>query len=177
MFVSQVFFVQRHAEPTAKRVHDATLIGTRSRIYSRSAPREATVRQRAAIPFGSVMVVLLVEDHADTRGVLATLLNRCGCRTVTAKNARDARARLEEMRFDVLISDLNLPDGDGLDLVREAKQKQTLKAIALTGRATPEERRAGMEAGFDYYLTKPIDFHELRQALDCGPARSGAHNE
>lgn len=81
------------------------------------------------------------------------------------KNARDARARLKEMHFDVLISDLNLPDGDGLDLVREAKQKQSLKAIALTGRATAEERQAGLEAGFDYYLTKPINFQELRKTL------------
>jgi CheY-like chemotaxis protein len=46
------------------------------------------------------------------------------------------------MKFDVLISDLNLPDGDGIDLVRNA-QKQPIKAIALTGRATPEERSAG----------------------------------
>ena len=112
------------------------------------------------------MLVLLVEDHTDTRRVLGLLLNRCGCRMVTAKNAREARTRLEEMRFDVLVSDLTLPDGDGIDLVREAKQKQTLKAIALTGRVTPEEREAGLRAGFDYYLTKPIDFQQLKQALD-----------
>jgi len=111
------------------------------------------------------MLVLIVEDHTDTRGVLGLLLNRCGCRTVAAKNALEARARLAEMQFDVLISDLTLPDGDGIDLVREAKQKQTLKAIAVTGRATPEERDAGLLAGFDYYLTKPIDFQQLRQAL------------
>lgn len=112
------------------------------------------------------MHVLLVEDHADTRAVLTTLLNRCGCQTVTAKNIRDARARLEEMRFEVLISDLNLPDGDGNDLVREAKKMQPLKTIALTGRSSDEERAQGVAAGFDYYLTKPIDFHELRQALN-----------
>lgn len=111
------------------------------------------------------MLVLLVEDHTDTRGVLGVLLNRCGCRTVTAKNFADAKSRLDEMRFDVLVSDLNLPDGDGLELVREAKQKHELKAIALTGRATPEERTAGLEAGFDFYLTKPIDYQELRNAL------------
>ncbi len=113
------------------------------------------------------MLVLLVEDHTDTRGVLGLLLNRCGCQTVTAKNARDARARLEEMRFDVLISDLNLPDGDGIELVCVAKKKQALKAIALTGRASPEEREAGLAAGFDFYLTKPIDFLELKQVLKC----------
>ena len=111
------------------------------------------------------MLVLLVEDHTDTRGVLSLLLNRCGCRTVTAKNVRDATARIAEMQFDVLISDLNLPDGDGLDLVRIAKKKRPLKAIALTGRVSEDERRAGLEAGFDYYLTKPVNFQELRTAL------------
>ncbi len=50
-------------------------------------------------------------------------------------------------RFDVLISDLNLPDGDGIDLVREVKQKQQLKAIALTGRASSEDRNVGLYGG------------------------------
>jgi len=111
------------------------------------------------------MFVLIVEDHTDTCRVLGLLLNRCGCRTATVENARAARLLIQEMRFDFLISDLDLPDGDGLDLVREAKKKQNLKAIAVTGRSAPEERRAGLEAGFDFYLTKPIDFHELRQAI------------
>jgi DNA-binding response OmpR family regulator len=118
------------------------------------------------------MNVLLVEDHADTRSVLAMLLNRCGCQTVTAKNMRDARVRLDEMRFDILISDLNLPDGDGIDLVREAKKAHNLKAIALTGRTSDEERSHGLKAGFDCYLTKPIDFHELKEALRLPSRRS-----
>lgn len=111
------------------------------------------------------MQVLLVEDHADTRSVLSLLLNRCGCQTVTAKNIREARSRLAEMRFEILISDLTLPDGDGLELVREAKKLQPLRAIAVTGRQSEEERAMGIEAGFDCYLTKPIDFRELRQAI------------
>jgi DNA-binding response OmpR family regulator len=73
--------------------------------------------------------------------------------------------RLKEMPFDILISDLNLPDGDGIDLVREAKQAHGLKAIALTGRTSEQEREQGLVAGFDCYLTKPIDFHELKVAL------------
>lgn len=111
------------------------------------------------------MQVLLVEDHTDTRSVLATLLNRCGCRTVTAKNLREARTRLQEMRFQILITDLSLPDGDGIDLVREAKEVQQLKAIAITGRQSEEERAVGLQAGFDCYLTKPLDFEQLRSAL------------
>ena len=116
------------------------------------------------------MKVLLVEDHADTRSVLGMLLNRCGCQTVTAKSLAEARARLQGMEFDFLISDLNLPDGDGVNLAGEAKKLQPLKAIALTGRASDEERKAGLKAGFDSYLTKPIDFHELRRTLGI-PAR------
>ncbi|MEP6685564.1 MAG: response regulator [Verrucomicrobiota bacterium] len=111
------------------------------------------------------MQILLVEDHTDTRSLLSLLLNRCGCQIVTAKNIQEARSRLASMRFDILISDLNLPDGDGIELVREAKEMQDLKAIAVTGRATEEERARGIEAGFDCYLTKPIDFHELRKAI------------
>ncbi len=112
------------------------------------------------------MLALIVEDHTDTRDVLGLLLNRCGYQTVTAKDAHEAQARLQEIQIDILISDLNLPDGDGLNLVREAKRKQAdLKAIALTGRDSEEQRDAGLKAGFDFYLTKPIDFHELRQAL------------
>ena len=117
------------------------------------------------------MNVLLVEDHTDTRKVLETLLNRCGCQTVTAKNLQEARSRLQEMKFNFLISDLNLPDGDGLTLVTEAKRLQPIKAIALTGRASESERKDGLEAGFDYYLTKPIDFQELRTALGVKAAR------
>jgi DNA-binding response OmpR family regulator len=111
------------------------------------------------------MYALLVEDHTDTRSVLGTLLNRCGCRTVTAKNVQEARSLLEKMKFDFLISDLNLPDGDGIALMQEAKEAQALKAIALTGRTSDEERDQGLKAGFDHYLTKPIDLHELRRAL------------
>jgi DNA-binding response OmpR family regulator len=73
--------------------------------------------------------------------------------------------RLEEMRFEILICDLNLPDGDGLELAREVKKLQPLKAIAMTGRDSEQERIAGVKAGFDCYLTKPIDFRDLQKAL------------
>ena len=115
------------------------------------------------------MQVLLVEDHTDTRSVLALLLNRCGCQTVTARNVKEAKARLAEMMFEVLITDLNLPDGDGTELVREAKKMQGLKAIAVTGRESAEDRALGLAAGFDGYLTKPIDFQELRLLLGKRP--------
>jgi DNA-binding response OmpR family regulator len=123
------------------------------------------------------MRILVVEDHCDTRTVLATLLSRCGCQTVIAKNMKDARSRLAAMTFDALISDLNLPDGDGLDLVVEAKRLHGLKAIAVTGRTEVVERERGLRAGCDFYLTKPVDFHQLRCALGIPPHHSAAQNK
>lgn len=70
------------------------------------------------------------------------------------------------MAFAVLISDLNLPDGDGVELVRQAKEVQRIKAIAVTGRDTEQERIVGLKAGFDHYLTKPLNFAELQRAVN-----------
>ena len=120
------------------------------------------------------MRILVVEDHCDTRTVLATLLSRCGCQTVIAKNMKDARSQLATMSFDALVSDLNLPDGDGLDLVAEAKQLHGIKTIAVTARTEVVERERGMRAGCDFYLTKPVDFHQLRCALGIPPHHSTA---
>src|SRR3977135_3660858 len=107
------------------------------------------------------MRVLVVEDHSVARGVLATRVSRCGCQTVIAKNMKDARSQLATMSFDALVSDLNLPDGDGLNLVAEAKRLYGLKAIAVRGRTEVAERERGLRAGCDFYLPKPIDFHQL----------------
>src|ERR1700745_4367167 len=111
---------------------------------------------------GGNVRILVVKDHCDTRTVLATLLSRCGCQTVIAKNMKDARSQLAAMSFDALVSDLNLPDGDGLNLVAEAKRLHGLKAIAVMGRSEVVEQDRGLRAGYDVYLTKPVDFHQLR---------------
>ncbi|HEY2139053.1 MAG TPA: response regulator [Chthoniobacterales bacterium] len=112
------------------------------------------------------MNILIVEDHQDTRRVLSNLLGRADHEVITASGVADAVKLLENMRVNVLLSDLGLPDGDGLDLVAKAKSLQPkLKAIALTGRESIADYRRGQKAGFDHYLTKPFDFHELRSLL------------
>ena len=83
----------------------------------------------------------------------------------TADSAQGALKRLESDRFDVLISDIGLPDGNGYDLVREAKRRQSLKAVALSGFGTEEDVRRSLEAGFDYHVTKPVDINGLRSLL------------
>ena len=109
--------------------------------------------------------LLLVDDHADTRGVLSRLLTKLGHRVVTCESAGSALEILETSRFDALISDIGLPDRSGYELVIEAKCKQTLKAVALSGFGTEADIRRSAEAGFDYHLTKPIDFPALQTLL------------
>jgi CheY-like chemotaxis protein len=111
------------------------------------------------------MKILLVEDHDDTRCVLSRLLDRYGHGVTSAANVADARRLLHESRFDILLSDIGLPDGNGFGLVAEAKQLQPLKAVALTAWASDDDKARGRAAGFDHYLTKPLDCAHLRSVL------------
>ena len=118
--------------------------------------------------------ILLVEDHTDTRRVLSSLLGRSGHEIVTAQGITDALQLLAHIQVNVLLSDLGLADGDGLDLVAKAKALQPrIQAIALTARGSEKDYEIGKKAGFDHYLTKPFDFHELRTLLNVVRDSSG----
>jgi CheY-like chemotaxis protein len=109
--------------------------------------------------------LLLVDDHDDTRGVLSRLLNKCGHEVVTADSAKNALRALDSTKFDALISDIGLPGTSGYELIHEAKQRQPLKGIALSGLGMDEDLQRSRAAGFDYHLTKPINFQDLRSIL------------
>jgi len=116
--------------------------------------------------------LLLVDDHADTRAVLSRLLTKSGHEVVTADSADKALKILDGGRFDALISDIGLPDCSGYELVREAKRRQPLKGIALSGLGMDDDVLRSMEAGFDCHLTKPINFQELKSVLEKNTIRS-----
>ena len=78
----------------------------------------------------------------------------------------EAALRSAEEPFDLLLSDLGLPDGSGLDLIRLIRRSSDLPAIAISGYGMEHDRQATLEAGFSTHLTKPIDLHLLRQAID-----------
>jgi PAS domain S-box-containing protein len=109
--------------------------------------------------------LLLVDDHADTRRILSRLLGRCGHEVSSADCGQSALKLMETERFDALISDIGLPDSSGYELVREAKRRQPMQGIALSGFGMEEDVRRSLEAGFDYHLTKPVEFQELRALL------------
>jgi PAS domain S-box-containing protein len=110
--------------------------------------------------------ILLVEDHGDTRQTLSRLLTHFGHQISVADNTQSALEIVQSQKFDVVLSDIGLPDGSGYEVITQAKRKHPIKAVAITGFGTDEDVRRGKEAGFDFHLVKPIDFHELRTVLD-----------
>jgi CheY-like chemotaxis protein len=109
--------------------------------------------------------ILVVEDHSDTLQALSRLLNYFGHDISTADNARGALDMIEAKEFDVVLCDIALPDGNGYDVITEAKRKGAVKAVAISGFGGRDDIERGKNAGFDFYLAKPVDFHELRSVL------------
>lgn len=109
--------------------------------------------------------VLIVDDHAETLRVLSALLRKRGHVVSSADSSQGALTLLDGGKFDVLISDIGLPNGNGYELIREAKKRQSLKGVALSGFGMEEDLRVGKEAGFDYHLTKPVEFQKLEGVL------------
>jgi len=108
--------------------------------------------------------VLLVEDHASTSDVLARLLRRAGHTVQIAHNLDEARKFLTEGKFDLLISDLGLPDGSGMELMSGVRSSG-IRGIALSGYGMEQDVRACHDAGFDEHLTKPVDWARLRTVV------------
>ena len=114
---------------------------------------------------GQELANLVVEDHGDTLRVLARLLDHFGHEISLANGAQSALEMVESKEFDVVLSDIGLPDGSGYEVIAQAKRKQPVKGVALTGFDKEEDIRRSKEAGFDFHLAKPVDFHELRTIL------------
>jgi PAS domain S-box-containing protein len=110
--------------------------------------------------------ILLVEDHTDTATVLRRMLEKSGYHVGQTNSVAGAEKLLAGESFDLLISDLGLPDGSGLDLMRRLGKKHGLAGIALSGYGMDEDRAASIAAGFVEHFTKPVDSDRLRSAID-----------
>ena len=109
--------------------------------------------------------ILLVEDHEDTARVLRRILAKSGHEVSLANNVTDARALAAEKSFDLVISDVGLPDGSGLELMQHLSATYGLRGIALSGFGTDEDLAASRAAGFSEHLTKPVDWERLKSAI------------
>lgn len=122
-------------------------------------------RSREEYNSGKNLRILVVEDHADTLQALSRLLTHFGHEISTAESAESALNMINSKKFDVVLCDIALPDGNGYDVITEAKRKGAVKAVAISGFAARDDVERGRQAGFDFHLAKPVDFHELRSVL------------
>ena len=130
-------------------------------------PVDGVTGAAAAPPAG--VNILLVEDHGDTLMAMTRLLRRSGHRITGVDSVAAALDAAARQRFDLLISDVDLPDGTGLDLMRQLSAKpggdRPLAGIALTGYGMESDLKRSEGAGFFAHLVKPINFAELEDAI------------
>jgi DNA-binding response OmpR family regulator len=121
--------------------------------------------------------ILVVDDDPEVGFVLRTCLEGQGFAVEIASSAARVRDAMESPAFDLVLLDLGLPDGDGLALITELRQRWTGPVIIVSGRGASVERAVGLELGADDFVTKPFDLRELlariRSVLRRAPAENG----
>lgn len=131
-----------------------------------NTPFTSNAPARSASPSGRGLRILLVEDHVDTGRVIARLLRNAGHVVEYADTAGAALALFERNDFDLIVSDLGLPDMSGLDLMRKfSARRPGLPGICLSGYGMEDDLVACREAGFTEHLTKPVDIQRLRAVI------------
>jgi PAS domain S-box-containing protein len=136
----------------------------------REVKKKAQVAVRdTAIECASVLDglhALIVDDDADTRELLTTVLKKCGAEVIAVASGAQALEALAQLKPDLLISDIGMPEMDGYALIREVRSIPPengggIPAVALTAYAGAEDRRRALHAGFQVFLSKPVEPNEL----------------
>lgn len=124
--------------------------------------------------------VLIVEDEAPIRQMLAFSLKRAGFDVEEAADCSSARTRIADGRPDLVLVDWMLPDSSGLELTRALRRDEAarhLPIIMLTARAEERDKVLGLEGGADDYITKPFSARELLARINALLRRSGSEDE
>jgi PAS domain S-box-containing protein len=114
---------------------------------------------------GKGLRVLVVDDHADTLLVMGELLNAYGHKVLTAASAAAALELAGKEQFDVMVSDIGLPDATGYELIQKIKSRYSIKGIAMSGYGLEEDVRKSREAGFSDHVVKPANIDRLEQTI------------
>lgn len=136
-------------------------LGSDARKKAASSP--ATKDKRKEEP---QLRILLAEDHDDTRSSMTHLLRRAGHEVKGASSASLALELAAQEPFDLVISDLGLPDMSGLELMQQLHENYGLRGIAVSGYGMEEDIQRSYAAGFVHHLTKPIHMERLRQVIE-----------
>ncbi len=143
-------------------VFTVELPGARRTSRRRAASPEPAATRPPRLP---ALRLLLVEDHKSTLKVLSHLLRRDGHDVTATSTVATALEAAASGRFDLVMSDLGLPDGTGLGLMKQLRRQHGLRGIALSGYGMDEDLRRSRDAGFVAHLIKPVDLKELRRVL------------
>src|ERR1700736_5887019 len=114
--------------------------------------------------------LLLVEDHADSAEGLKRFLSAIGYQVFVATDMGSALSLASAVEFDVLLSDLALPDGNGWELMKRLSAERRIRAIALSAYNSPEDVQRSAEAGFLEHLPKPLCPERLCAAISRAAA-------
>jgi signal transduction histidine kinase len=114
--------------------------------------------------------ILVVDDSPDNLLLLRSFLEKSGAEVTTAQSASEAMAELIKNKIDILISDIEMPDGDGYELINkirqfESKKKTRMHVVALTAHTDEKELKKIAEAGFDLYIPKPVSFEKMLTSI------------
>ena len=127
------------------------------------APDQEATTGRSAEAFRQR--ILLVEDHPDTARQLSRLMQRRGYEVVAVHSIADAVNAFSREHIDAVVSDIGLPDGDGVDVMKQLHLKRVVPGIALSGYGTDGDINRSLEAGFSAHLVKPVEWEELDAVL------------
>jgi CheY-like chemotaxis protein len=142
---------------------------------------DATVEAKAlsdSLPVLDGLRVLVVDDEADARELVMTILKQYGVEVTAVATAREALEVLQQSQPNVLVSDIGMPDEDGYALIRQvraldAEQGGQIPAVALTAYARAEERIRALAAGFQLHIPKPVNPEELAAVVANLVGRTG----
>jgi two-component system CheB/CheR fusion protein len=120
---------------------------------------------------------LVVEDNLDSAKALAITLTRNEHEVETTRNGTEALVVAAQFQPHIVLIDIGLPGLDGFYVARQLRNShRDLLIIAATGRSSPEDQRMSREAGCDYHLVKPLDFHVVNRILDDWRGNGGCDN-
>ena len=153
------------ATPTATLPTAAAAAAARPQAR-RITPAESPSGRNGSATDLSDLRILLVEDDPMTARIMGAASEAATARPSSARQHDGLRTRSPPPdQIDVLVSDIGLPDGSGLELMRRIRERAVVPGIALTGFGREEDVRKSLDAGFTAHLTKPIDFDRLEALI------------
>ena len=123
------------------------------------------------MPKASAVSVLIVDDQQSMRGICKYILTQLGfTNIIEAKSGRDALGKLEKSNIDLIISDWNMDDIDGLTLlrvIRKHPKTQSMPFIMATGRSDKEQVKEAISSGVNNYIIKPFDASTMKKRIEA----------